>query len=995
MNFVVKLILAPLFLFACSNTWSAPTEPAIVDRGLHGRTWAAVRQASTPRGPVLRTNSYEEVSVGMHRWTEQGWAECDPKIEPFQDGAVVRGLQYSVIFAPNLASRGAIDLLLPDGNRLTGQILCLAYVDGPDSILIAETKDCAAVIGGPEQNLLTYQDAFTDFDIDVQFVVNRGSFSQELLLKQQLAGPRAYGLSDNAVLVLMTEWTDIPPAEKTSQNFQIGGENGPILQDEQIRLGAMSFARGHAFMADVENAGFIPVYNRLQVINGRTFLLEQVPWKQIQAEMDKLPAQRADAKPKNNKDAILHAKNQPTVPAARQKRPLLKPIQLGQAKLGTNGTQRADAGQPRPKYFVVDYDLVTTVGSLTWKSDTTYYISSSVTVTTNIFEGGCVIKYAPTNSASLTLAGPITCLSTNYRPIILTARDDHSVGEQIGSAALSGYYATKALSLNSTAAGNANDLRNFRISYASVGLDTSPGSGVLTLSHAQFVHCLRGMVPDGTTWYLRNALMYDVLTNFHAPNYSGTIRAEHVTIDKAKYLGMTNSSTSLTLCFTNSLLVSVTNTFTYTSESVGTDSDPANVFQTVGAASHYLITGSAHRNAGVTTINADLAAALKKKTTYPPVVIQNCHDPVSLTLYPQAQRDTDVPDRGFHYDPLDYAFGVTYLTNSTVTAMPGTAIGTFSTVAGTYGIAVGGNTTFVFEGTPLLPNHVVRYSTVQEQATANWGSYICPSVYTSIDGAEAPPLSIRFRFTDWSVLAQETAHLIPYTYISAMPPISLRDCVFYGGTIENYGASHAATNCLFERVSTVLLAFDSGTVGYRNCLFYRGKFDQFVYDTNNLVIKDTLFDQTDVVQGWDSVNDYNAYVTNKNRLTPNGAHDVILSSSPDYDSSPLGHYYLPTSLTALINTGSVTNAGLVGLYHYTSCTNQVKETNSIVNISYHYVASDSNGVPLDTDGDTLADVLEDLNGNGTADAGETDWQTYNSIYGIGSGPGLQVFTPLK
>src|ERR1051326_4502902 len=129
-HFVVELILAPLFLFVCSNTWSAPTEPSIIDRGLHGRTWAAVRQASTPRGPVLRTNSYEEISVGMHRWTEQGWAECDPKIEPFQDGAVVRGLQFTVIFAPNLASRGAIDLLMPDGNRLTGQILGLSYVDG-------------------------------------------------------------------------------------------------------------------------------------------------------------------------------------------------------------------------------------------------------------------------------------------------------------------------------------------------------------------------------------------------------------------------------------------------------------------------------------------------------------------------------------------------------------------------------------------------------------------------------------------------------------------------------------------------------------------------------------------------------------------------------------------------------------------------------------------------------------------------------------------------
>ena len=40
-----------------------------------------------------------------------------------------------------------------------------------------------------------------------------------------------------------------------------------------------------------------------------------------------------------------------------------------------------------------------------------YYVAGPVTVKTNVFES-CVIKYAPTNSAKLTITGPITCLAT-------------------------------------------------------------------------------------------------------------------------------------------------------------------------------------------------------------------------------------------------------------------------------------------------------------------------------------------------------------------------------------------------------------------------------------------------------------------------------------------------------------------------------------------------------------------------------------------------------
>ena len=51
----------------------------------------------------------------------------------------------------------------------------------------------------------------------------------------------------------------------------------------------------------------------------------------------------------------------------------------------------------------------------------------------------------------------------------------------------------------------------------------------------------------------------------------------------------------------------------------------------------------------------------------------------------------------------------------------------------------------------------------------------------------------------------------------------------------------------------------------------------------------------------------------------------------------------------------------------------MKETNSIVDMGYHYVAVDANGNPVDSNGDGIPDYLQDANGNGLVDAGETNW----------------------
>ena len=85
----------------------------------------------------------------------------------------------------------------------------------------------------------------------------------------------------------------------------------------------------------------------------------------------------------------------------------------------------------------------------------------------------------------------------------------------------------------------------------------------------------------------------------------------------------------------------------------------------------------------------------------------------------------------------------------------------------------------------------------------------------------------------------------------------------------------------------------------------------------------------------------------------------------------MGNSYQPVD-SALINKGN-TNANRLGLYHFTTQTNQVKETNSPVDIGYHYVAVDANGIPIDSNGDGIPDYFQDANGNGLVDAGETNW----------------------
>jgi hypothetical protein len=133
----------------------------------------------------------------------------------------------------------------------------------------------------------------------------------------------------------------------------------------------------------------------------------------------------------------------------------------------------------------------------------------------------------------------------------------------------------------------------------------------------------------------------------------------------------------------------------------------------------------------------------------------------------------------------------------------------------------------------------------------------------------------------------------------------------------------------------------------------------------NVLVQNNLFDHTTIPppgrkRTYQTSNaGYNAYVTNCNTLSTVYATDVILSNSLAYQTSWFGNYYQPAN-SPLISMGSA-DANLLGLYYYTTQTNQSIEGYSPVDIGYHYVSTDPNGNPLNSDADDIPNYLEDTN----------------------------------
>lgn len=982
-------LLSVLVLGARGVSPGADATYLVTARDAHSRTWSRVTYATNRQGQItaVTNTAYVELETGMHyRDPATGrWADSDPRFEITPDGyALARRGQHQVILAPNINVTNAVDMELPDGGRLTSRPLALSFHDtvSGSNVLIAEVKDCAGqLLTTPASNVVFYPDAFAGLHAALRYTYTLHGFEQDVVLYENPGSPAAYGLDPATTRLEM--WTEFL-AGPTPRVRALATEDGD--DDEQVHFGTMLLGQGQAYFLSLAHHDEypLPVRKIWRRSGNTTFLVESVRYSAARRFLQRL----ADASSlPDAPDAMLAKRvlrNREALQTQLTRPPAAKPAFVARI------TPRS--ANPEPG-FVLDYTtLNVSKTNYNFQGDLTYYISGTVNLsgTNTSFESGCVIKFAPTNTAKLNISSPITWQSSPYRPVIMTGKSDNTVGETIAGSSgnpYTNYCANPALYIDAAAAGTNAILQNLRIAFAQSAIVFNGQSGHV-VSHAQFVNCASGLSATNAEFSLRNGLLHNVLTNFLGSSATG--RCEHLTVDTADWL---NHNSALTLTLTNSLLVNVTNTGTYTGEAVSVAT--ATAFQTVGAGSHYLADDT-YRNNGSANINARLASDLKNLTTYPPLVLTN-HFTNNTVLGIQAWRDMENWDRGYHYDPLDYCWTALNLTNSTLQLTNGVAVAFYGSSALT--LRKGGN--LVGQGTPTALNRLCRYHAVQEQPLA-WGTYADPTTLLNVPSTPTTNLpNIQLRFTDISLLAGPlTKRYVLLTQGSNLvSTLTFQDSQVRGGYLYNWTYNNNAnqmtvafTNSLLERVD---FTFNQG---------YYGDTTPFaVYLWNDLVLKsaltlwsngsgpkwrihDNLFDTVSITSGSGNLtNSCNAFRATTQLPGPTTGN--ITLTNTDYQRGPLGNYYYPTNggqLSLLLDTGS-RNATNAGLFHYTVTTNllngmQIKETNSVVDIGMHFVATDANGSPADSDGEGVPDYLEDQNGNGTANSGETDWTNPDTDY---------------
>jgi len=959
----------------------------IGEQGADSRVWQKIVRTVNAQGrTVLQTNqAYVELATGLNYWKNGQWVESKEEIDILPNGTAAATQGRHQAYFPGDIYQGEIRLVTPDGKTLQSRPLGLSYDDGVKSVLIAELKDSVGQLVGSNQ--VIYPDAFTGVEADLRYTYTKAGFEQDIILREQPPTPESYGLNPaTARLQVLTEFFNPPQPAVTT--MVLPKQAGITLSDENLDFGTMKMMPGWAFLlrSDTHEGG-ASVSKSWVKLEGRQFLVEEVPVTSIAGELNALPQPAVQTSSR-------------TIPQTISKTLVLPPQRL--AKATTNTMFLTKASSPS-RGLVLDYVTMTTQTGWTFQGDTTYYISGAVNLYgTNTFEGGAVLKYASNASLAITISAfrpTINWQASAYRPVIFTAVDDNSVGESFGSGNPSGYYANPVLQIIES--GTIQTISYFRIAYARQAVSLSCNNSCY-FYNGQIVNCQNGFTAFANAVYLRNVLFSSVQTNFNNL-FSCSLDVQNSTFSSSSYLTAVNEGyQSFNPCFTNCLFVNVSNLTNnptvpwltyqisgsdngfYNSPNFGSSTVTNNFypFQAVGAGNYYLTNGCAFTNAGTTNIDLTLLADLKKKTTHPPIVsgYSNVTITSNVTLGPQAPRDTNAaPDLGYHYDPIDYITERYFITNATLTINNGTVIACYNDLAG---IWLQDGSSVVSVGTPLTPNRFVWYLAVQEQPISIgpdslWDSWNINSYHYGSVGPNGT-----FQFSQFVTPAGGE-----YQFYNssgwAFNSLLVQNCELWNGQNIFDGADSTTANIqntLFARSSISAGSVNeiNYSLSFSNSLFWNTPVTLQSYSNSNIwFLFNNDFDSCTISEPGRrgvklmTINGYNAYLNCSGQLYPTNANDIVLTNSLAYQSGPLGGFYQPTN-SPLIHAGSTT-ADQVGLYHYTVMTNQVIESTNTVSIGYHYIAVDQYGNPLDSNSNGIPDYIEDANGNGLVDNGETNW----------------------
>lgn len=988
------------------QTPSSPTPYTLTSRGLSVQTWQRTLYEQSPSGQMIpHLQKYEEIAAGLN-FISPTTGELTPSSEEIvilSNGTAAATNGETTVLFPADIFEGAIQLQ-NGGLVLREQPQCVMYSDGTNYVVIGTLTNSIGTLISSNQVL--YPGAIVGpggVECDLLLTYRKSGLEADTVFRSQPPAPEQFGFNGASVKVqLLTEFFNPPTPTQTPGPL----DSATGLRDTALDFGPVRMIRGRAFLTGGASDSEIPVFKSWTPIDANSSaLIEQVPYSEITASLTALPKRSAS---RSVRSAFRRVSFGWDLPAARRHRRKGETVHLARVK-------------QRPG-FIMDYITINSDQMLTnfmFQGDTTYYISGPAYMYGDtVLEPGSVLKMNSTGQLNIDENGTLECDTSKYLPAICTSYNDNAVGDWFGSGSPALGDVTTFLNFNSTNV----VLHDLNFAYATRAItQTSPGSaGSINLWDCEFVDV-------ATAVYAYNVGLYNVLigrtenTNAAISLEGPNLVAENVTADdgsgfvEADYSGAT---VALTNCLVTSqpLLTTGSSVNLETNAVFVVPSPSAPIYQVVGAGNYYLADDSPYQGIGTTNIDSGLLEDLAQKTTYPPIVYADTNISGLGTLGPVVSRDAGAsPDIGFHYSPLDYVFGGCDLyTNLTITS--GTAVGWFEetghvNVSGQpYGITLNNGANLSFSGTATLPCNFSQYAMVQERGNNNWNSYsgyMAPATFNGSIAAQEPQLSALF--TKFSIAAARTLLRDNSDYGAG----TFKDCEFYDCAMSTFDMQYLNfTNCLLFR--NAFTFWDHQTAlnfCYENCTFYDGLLATYRLSgeaASSWVIQNSAFDGTAFAWGENGTSgnitnfNYNAYNTNNlswesysypypplygtNEVM--GPNDVMVTNynweSGWFTGSGFVGFYLPTN-SPLLNAGSTT-ANLLGLYHFTSLTNDnpaVIEGDNTVDIGYSYVATDQYGNPLDSNSDGIPDYLEDANGNGLVDSGEIGWN-------ITGDPGLQV-----
>jgi hypothetical protein len=226
--------------------------------------------------------------------------ESKEEIDVLPQGTAAAAVQgRHKAYFPGDIYTGNIEVVTPDGLHLKSRPLAISYDDGTNTVLIGVLTNSAGVLAASNQ--VVYPNAFAGLNADLRYTYRKGGFEQDVVLNEQPPAPESFGLNSQYThLQVLTEFFN--PPEPKQVRAKASAKAG--LTDTTLTFGQMKMVQGKAF--SIPSPGLRPpsphpmgegrVRAKFSVskswvhLQGRTFLIEELPVSAVAAQLQQLPA---------------------------------------------------------------------------------------------------------------------------------------------------------------------------------------------------------------------------------------------------------------------------------------------------------------------------------------------------------------------------------------------------------------------------------------------------------------------------------------------------------------------------------------------------------------------------------------------------------------------------------------------------------------------------------------------------------------------------------